>query len=125
LPTEYIIDTNARVVRIIFSGRVTITEMYDGRRRMMSDPAFDPSFSQLVDTRPVTTFEMNGYTIKRFAQEQVFSPGARRAIVATNTPDLGLARMFQIYRQLAGGTETTEIFSDMDRAQEWLGLRSG
>ena len=96
--------------------------MYDGRRRMMSDPAFDPSFSQLVDTRPVTTFEMNGYTVKQFAQEHVLAPGSRRALVMSRPRDLGLARMFQIYRRLAGGTEATEIFSDMEAAQKWLGL---
>lgn len=125
MAADYTIDTNNRTVRVTYSGRVTIAEMYDARRRMVNDPAFDPTFSQLVDAQPVTIFEMNGYSVKQFAQEQVFSPGARRAIVASNAPDLGLARMFQIYRQLAGGTETTEIFSDMDKAREWLGLPRG
>jgi hypothetical protein len=41
--------------------------MYDARRRMASDP-FDRKFSQLVDARSVTSVEMNGYTVKKFAE---------------------------------------------------------
>lgn len=124
LPADYIIDKDTRTIRLVLYGRLTVAEMYDGRHRMMSDSAFDRAFSQLVDARPVETFEMNGYTIKQFAQEHVFAPGARRAIVMTKLPDLGLARMFQIYRRLAGGTETIELFSDIDKARGWLGLPS-
>jgi hypothetical protein len=30
--------------------------------------------------------------------------------------------MFQIYRELAGGTEEIQLFNDIDQAQKWLGL---
>ena len=116
------IDRKTRVIRVIFSGRVTLAEMYDGRRRMLQDPAFDRTFSQLIDARSVETFEVNGYTIKQLAQDNVFAAGARRAIVLNSAPDLALGRMFQIYRRLAGGRETIEVFTDVEKAQEWLGL---
>jgi hypothetical protein len=32
--------------------------------------------------------------------------------------------MFQIYRQLAGGSEQIEIFNNMENALRWLGLPS-
>ena len=124
MATDFIIDADMRLVLILFSGRVTVAEMYDGRHRMMADPGFGRSFSQLVDARSVTTFEMKAYTIKEFAQEHVFSASARRAIVMKYTPDFGLARMFQIYRELAGDTGVIQIFDDMDKAIKWLGLPS-
>ena len=125
MPADYIIDKNVRLVRIIFTGRVTTAEMYDGRHRMLANPAFDPAFSHLVDARAATTFEMNGYSIKQFAQKQVLTDNARRAIVLSNTPDIGLARMFQIYRGLAGGHEEIQIFQQMYAAIKWLGLPDG
>ena len=116
------IDPSKGLVRVIYTGRVSVAEMYDCRRRLVADPAFDSTFSQLVDARSVTSFEMNGYTIKRWAQEHVAAAGARRAIVMSRTTDLGLARMFQIYRELAGGAEEIQLFNDIDQAQKWLGL---
>lgn len=123
MAADYIIDTKTRSIRIVFSGSVSVAEMYEGRHQMMSDPAFDRSFSHLVDARSVDTIEMNGYTVKQFAQEQVLAASARRAIVIPRSRD-GLARMFQIYRELAGGTEEIEIFSDIQTARKWLGLPS-
>jgi hypothetical protein len=121
---DYTIDTYTRSIRIAYSGAVSVAEMYEGRRQMMADPAFDRSFSHLVDTRGVETIEMNGFTIKQFAQEQVLGGGARRAIVIPRVHDAGLARMFQIYRELAGGAEEIEIFTDIEAARKWLGLPS-
>jgi len=120
--THYTIDVQTRSVRISYSGSVTIAEMYEGRRQMLADPLFDRTFCHLVDTRSVATIEMNGFTIKDFAQEQVLAGGGRRAIVVPRSPDTALARMFQIYRQVAGGEEKTEIFRDMEDARKWLGL---
>jgi len=125
VPADYIIDKNVRLVRIIFTGRVTTAEMYDARHRMLADPAFDPAFSHLVDACAATTFEMNGYSIKQFAQKQVLADNARRAIVLSNSPDFGLARMFQIYREIAGGNEEIQIFQQIDPAIKWLGLPDG
>jgi hypothetical protein len=120
--TDYTIDPSNRLVRVIYSGRVTIAEMYDRRRRLVAEPAFDSTFAQLVDARAVTSFEINGYTIKPWAEQHVAATGARRAIVLSRSADLGLARMFQIYRELAGGTEEIQLFNDIDQAQKWLGL---
>ena len=122
MATDYTIDPRLGLIRINYSGRVTVSEMYERRRHLMADLAYDRAFSQLIDARSVITFEMNGFTIKRFAEEHVAAAGARRAIVMSRAPDLGLARMFQIYRELAGGPEVTQIFDDIGKAIAWLGL---
>jgi len=122
---DYTIDTKTQSIRITFSGAVSITEMYESRRKMLADAAFDCSFSHLVDVRAVETIEMNGFTIKDFAQEQTLAGSARRAIVISRSHDAGLPRMFQIFRELAGGKEAIEIFGDMRAAQKWLGLSPG
>jgi hypothetical protein len=122
MATGYIIDPDRRLIRITFSGRVSVAEMYEGRRDMMADPAFRLGYSRLVDARSVTSLEMNGYSVKKFAQEHAVARGGRRAIVMSSAPVRGLARMFQIYRELAGATEVTELFDDMDNALRWLGL---
>ncbi len=124
MAAHYVIDVKNGIVRTTYSGFLTIAEMYETRRGMLADPTFKPAFAHLVDARGVKTFEINGYTIKLFSQEHVLARDARRAIVMGSTPDLGLARMFQIYRELARGAETNQIFRDMDEAVKWLGLPS-
>ena len=105
MATDYTIDPRLGLIRVNYSGRVTVAEMYERRRHLMADPSYDRTFSQLIDARSVITLEMNGFTIKRYAEEHVAAAGARRAIVMTHAPVIGLARMFQIYRELAGGAD--------------------
>jgi hypothetical protein len=124
MAADYQIDTKNRSVWLTYSGYLRIAEMYDAGRRMASDPEFDRKFSQLVAARSVTSVEMNDYTVKKFAQEHVFAPSARRAVVLSQPLHVALARMFQIYRQLAGGSEQIEIFNNMENALRWLGLPS-
>jgi len=94
--------------------------MFAHQNRLANDENFAPDFYQLLDFTAVTSVEADANEVQRLAARRVFSDRARRAFVATNTLQVGLIRMFETYRELAGGTEQMEIFSDRGEAMRWL-----
>ncbi len=58
--------------------------------------------------------------INETAIDQFFNPGTRRAFVASNEAVFGMARMFAL--QAEGLGQTIEVFRELRRAKEWLGL---
>ena len=123
MATDYVIDTSLRLVRTTPSGHVTAAEIGDLRRRLLADAAFDPTFSQLIDASAVTKLDMGAPatdTIRALAQQYLFAPRSRQAIVVSAPHDLGLFRMFQTYRELAGGQEDIHICTTMEEALVWL-----
>ena len=80
-----------------------------------TDPAFDPTFAQLVDLRDVTAFNLDTGTLRAQAGASFFQPGVRRAIVAPSDIGFGLARMFGTYAQSA--SQTVAVFRAIDDAE--------
>jgi hypothetical protein len=56
------------------------------------------------------------------ARSHLFAPGTRRAFVVARDVDYGMSRLFQAY--VVEGV-VLEVFRDMEKAEEWLGLRTG
>jgi hypothetical protein len=124
MAADYLIDVNARIVYVRLCGVVTAAELNENRLRMIDDPAFDPTFSELVDARLVTTLALSGEHLRELAQASVFAEVARRAFVVPNNVHFGLVQMFQIHRVIAGGHEAIQTFTDAESATKWLGLAS-
>ena len=120
MPAEYELDLALGLVRTKEWGVLTEDDLRELYERIRSDPAFDPSFRQLCDLREVTKITTTAEALRFLAQSRVFSPGSRRAFVVGRAVDLGLARMFQAYSEVAG--QTVEVFREMDEAKVWLGL---
>jgi hypothetical protein len=76
----------------------------------------------LIDATTVTDPEANSDLIRKLAKGHVFQKGSRRALVTGKSVIFGLARMFEIHRELAGGTEEIRIFFEMNKALVQLGL---
>jgi hypothetical protein len=88
----------------------------------MGEAAFDPTFSQLLDMRSVSSLRMTGDSVRELSHESAFSGTSQRAIVASDNLHSDIAQTYVTYRFLAGGTERIHIFPDMDSAMKWLGL---
>jgi hypothetical protein len=117
---SYEIDKQQQLVISTASGLLTAEEMFEHQAKLASDQNFHPDFSQLLDFTAVTGVKVETNDVERLAQRKLYSADARRAFVATNTLQVGLIRMFETYRELAGGREQMKIFSDRDEALRWL-----
>jgi len=120
LPVSYLIDQNQRLVFSRLSGTVTETEVHDHNRTLRKDPDFNPSYRQLVDCTGVTEILVGTATINAISRDQFFTPGTRRAFIATSDAAFGLARMFAL--RADGSGQTIEVFRERRVAEEWLGM---
>jgi hypothetical protein len=121
MPCESSIDVPLRLVRTRAWGELTEQDLLDHQKRLVSDPQFDASFSQLFDCTGVTGVRgVSASLIKEGAQQTVFGAGAKRAIVTGNTVGYGLGRMFETYRSLADGHERIRVCQSIEEALAWL-----
>jgi hypothetical protein len=102
MPVFYKIDKERRVVLSSGSGTLTLADAKVHQERLENDPDFDPSFSQIADFTQFTQFDLSSNDIRQMAERSLFSPESRRAFIVPNDFAFGLARMFEILRDLAG-----------------------
>ena len=99
-------------------GIVTLADGEDSPSYLLSNSEFEPSFSQLIDLRAVTKFQVTTEEIRSLTNVTVFDQGVRRAIVAPSDLSFGLARMYQSFAIDLG--HEIEVFRDFYAACEWL-----
>jgi hypothetical protein len=104
------------------SGTLTLDDIIDYANRLRDDPAFSPSFSELLD---FTDLKSANLTYSDFTEISLkidpFSPVAKRAFVAvTGTTPYGLSRMYQAIGSNSG--RDIQVFGSVGEAKRWLGL---
>jgi hypothetical protein len=119
MPAFYNIDQERRLVISTASGVFTMSDALAHQQKLRADPDFDPSFSQLQDYTHITGMELTPDDIRRLAQNSVFSPDSRRAILVTSDVAFGLARMFEVLREYAG-EKGIQVFRNLDDALDWV-----
>ena len=120
MPAAHEIDVSRRLVLTKEWGELSDDDLRGLYDRIRADSAFDPSFRQLCDLRAVTRITTSIEMLRFLAQSRIFLPGAKRAFVVGREVDFGLARLFQAYSEVEGGT--VEVFRKMTEAEAWLGL---
>jgi hypothetical protein len=120
MPVSYSIDRKRGLVISRLWGTMTDDDVREQRRKLRADPAFDPSYRQLIDMTGMTEIQVGAKTITEAAHDQYFAPGAKRAFVASSDAAFGLARMFAMRAEASG--QAIEVFRDLRKAEEWLGL---
>jgi hypothetical protein len=115
----YEIDKERRLVTSTASGVLTLGEVWAHQKKLLQDPDFHPSFSQLMDLTQITKLELSSEDVRRVAGNGIFSPNSRQAILASSNLVYGLARMFQILREMKG-EEGIRVFRDRDEALAWV-----
>jgi hypothetical protein len=115
----YEIDKERRLITSTASGVITLPEIWAHQEKLDKDPDFDPSFAQLLDVTQVTKLKLSSEDVRRVAESNTLSSNPRLAIVATSSLVYGMARMFQIFREMKG-EEKTRVFRDRDEALAWV-----
>jgi len=119
MPATYEIDKPRRLVVTTGSGFLTLADALTHQQKLLKDPDFDPSFSQIMDLTRITEFALEANDIRRIAQTTIFSRESRRAIVASNDLAYGFGRMFEILREIAG-ENGVRVFRNLDEAIDWI-----
>jgi hypothetical protein len=119
MPAYFRIDKERRLVMSTFSGVFTFADGLSHQEKLLKDPAFDPRFSQLLDCTHVTKADLATEDVRRLAQRPIFAPTARRAILVSGDYAFGLARMFVVFRELAG-EKGIRVFDNLDEALGWV-----
>jgi hypothetical protein len=90
-------------------------------RALAADALFAPRFCQLIDLRDVVLMDVTTAGIRQLVEANPFGAGARRAVVVGDDVVVyGMARMYELMR---GETrDELEVFRDLDRGIQWLGL---
>ena len=119
MPVSYKIDKQRRLIITTCLEQVTLAEGLAHQDKLLKDPDFDPSFSQLMDCTRVNFSGFAGNDIRKLAERNVFSVQSRRAIVVSSNLDYGFGRMFEMLRESAG-ENGIRIFRNLDEAVDWL-----
>lgn len=118
MPASYAIDTDRRLVLSRIWGTATEDEIRDHGQSLRNDPKFRPDFRQLLDMSELTEILVGSDMVRNAARNQFFSPGVRRALVASTDAAFGMARMYAIASENVG--QTIKVFRDMNKAEAWL-----
>jgi hypothetical protein len=116
---RYSIDKHRRLIVTTAEGCVMFDDVRGHQDRLLVDPDFDASFDQLIDTTPVTEFDISADEARILASRRIVSPESRRAFVATKPHIFGLGRMMEIYHENLGYAHA-HVFYSMDEAWRWL-----
>jgi hypothetical protein len=119
MPVTYEIDKQRRLVIATLSDPVTAADALASQERLVKDPDFDPSFSQIVDCTRYTAAGMEASDVHKLAQRNVFSPGSRRAFVIPSNLAFGFGRMFEMLRENAG-ENGIRVCRKLDEAVDWV-----
>jgi hypothetical protein len=114
VPLSRTIDCDRHVVVIVGTG--TVTACID---EMKQDPRFRPEMAELVDVTRVTGVEINGDELRIIAEQNMYSPESRRALLVSNDLLYGLGRMYEAYCEIQNGAGI-RIFRTRDEAQAWI-----
>jgi hypothetical protein len=121
MPTSFTIDPGRRVVIFRVSEVMTIAGVEATRQEVKNAPLFDPTYDQVVDIRDVTEVRAGRQQIWKSADQSVFSPKSRIAVVVTRDHLLifGLARMYELIRN-AVDPGRVRLFGSVEDAEAWL-----
>jgi hypothetical protein len=118
VPASYQIDKAQRLVISTASGFLTAADLSGHQRRLLGDPDFDPSCSQIFDCTAVTGIDFNAEDVGALAARTIFSPHSRRAILVTTDEQYGLFLMFKMIRE-AYGEHGIRVFRNREEAIRW------
>lgn len=119
MPVSLKINKERKLVQTTGSGLVTKAEVLAHQDEILKHPDFDPSFSQLADFARLTNTDINMGDLQTFAHGDVFSIPSRRAIIVKSDLAFGFAKIFELYRQVAGA-RGIRVFRSHSEALKWI-----
>jgi hypothetical protein len=124
LSFQYVIDRVRGLVISTASDCLTFADWKNHQDCLLRDPAFEPTFNQLVDLTAVTTQDTSSDEIKILARRAIFSSNSRRAFVAPSPSIFAITRVFGAHHSMSQVPTQLWVFQDIASAWEWLGTES-
>lgn len=118
MPASYQIDKSRRLVVSTASGFLTAADILAHQRKLLVDPSFDPTCSQIVDCSAVTGIDLSPDDVRAVTAATIFSAHSRRAVVVATDEQFGFASMFKMMRE-AQGEYGIRVFRDRVDALRW------
>ena len=118
MPATYQIDKARQLVISTASGFLTAPDILAHQRKLLVDPSFDPTCSQIVDCSAVTGIDLSPDDVRAVTAASIFSAHSRRAIVVATDEQFGFASMFKMMRE-AQGEHGIRVFRDRTEALHW------
>jgi len=116
--TSFYLDRRLMITRAW--GHITVEDVLAFRQDLAARPEFNPTWAHVVDARNAVVFDMSADEIRQLAETSVFSPSARRAMVATDPAIFGLFRMYGVMFELQVDGSAVGVFTTLDNAIEWV-----
>ncbi len=66
MPVTHVIDKDRRIVFVTGRGDVSNADVIEAYRRNVSDPDFDPSFDELIDTSEIVRLDLKSGGIRSY-----------------------------------------------------------
>ena len=119
MPVGYKIDKERKLVMSTAYGAVTREDMLFHQQRLLADPDFDRTYSQLADFTSMGELKFGAKDVELFAANDVFAPQARRAIVVADDASFRIARMFEVLRS-SKGENGIRVFRTIEEGIDWV-----
>ena len=121
---EYTIHPDHRLTLVRCFGIITLKEILEYEHRIVDDPDFDPTYSELLDTTDTSNMTISFDDVDNlveFERSHARYIGKRRcAFVAPTDISYGTIKVY-ISMEDTSPMET-RVFRDMRQALDWLGL---
>jgi hypothetical protein len=122
MPFERMVDVDAGVLVVIFTGEVTGADFAEETAEQVRNPPLEPPYNQLYDLREAR-FVGDLSELKAHASRISSAPwpkGQRCAQLVDEGVGFGLTRLFDA--RAAGGPVEYRVFTDESEARKWVGL---
>ena len=114
---EFHIDKDRRLVVVKFGRRTTMEDIANYAQHLVSDPDFQPTFSEIIDLREVEYLNLEANDFLKLADKiDPFSMEAKRAFVVRTSVQSHAARMHKILRN----NRNIEIFRSFEEGERWV-----
>jgi hypothetical protein len=114
---RFTVDPVRKLVKVRFGKKVAVEEIGRYAMELRGHPAFEPSFSEVVDLRGAEELNLEARDFFALADQlDPFSPEAMRAFVVRTAVQRHAARMHKVLRV----QRNIEIFRSLEEAERWI-----
>jgi len=122
MPALYKIDKKRRLVLTCGFGSFSLGDARAHEERLLDDPDFDSSLSEIADFTCVTEFAIGESELQKLAKNTTFSTHSRRALIVPNYVAAALRAINQSATN-SEGQSNFRIFRNFTMAVDWVLLK--
>ena len=108
------------MVYVRMAGPLTLAEVREVAEKIAAEPEVTAPFVELIDLREARTDAISADDLRQIAAATL-DAATKRAFVTSDVLTFGLARMFEIYRELHRKPDQIAVFRSITDAEKWLG----